>query len=161
MRLVLTFVLVFGLAGLAGFDQADARTVVKPVDQARALALINGLRRKRGLPPVKADTRLRKAAQTHSNWMASHGKLTHKAGFMGGGLGAKTARVNYHAGRAWENVAAGQKSLEQAISSWMKSSGHRKNLLSRGAVHIGIAAAHNPKVRYKTYWTLILAAPIR
>ena len=45
--------------------------------------------------------------------------------------------------------------------SWMKSSGHRKNLLSRSAVHIGIAAASNPKVRYGTYWTLILAEPRR
>jgi len=150
--------LVTGLAGIAGPDTAQAQARVKPVSQARALALINQLRSKKGLPPLRADARLHKAAQTHSTWMASRGKLTHRAGF-GGGLGAKVRRVNYSSGRAWENVAAGQKSLEQAIASWMKSSGHRKNMMARSAVHIGIAAATNPKVRYGTYWTLILAEP--
>jgi uncharacterized protein YkwD len=138
----------------------NAQTRVKPVSQARALALINTLRKKQGLSPVTADERLLKAARTHSVWMAKRGKLSHRAGF-GGGLGAKVRRVQYPAGRAWENIAAGQKSLEAAIASWMKSRGHRKNLMSRSAVHIGIAAAHNPKVKYGTYWTLILAEPRR
>lgn len=160
MRLALIVCLLLGLSGAVGAGAAAAKTVVKPVSQARALALINGLRKKRGLPPVIADARLTKAAQTHSNWMAKNGRLSHRAGYIGGGLGAKMARVNYPTARAWENVAAGQASLEQAIDSWMKSSGHRKNMLSRGAVHIGIAAAHNPDVRYRTYWTLILAMPL-
>ncbi len=159
MRFVLIVSLVFGLSTMAGLDAAVAKTSVKPVNQARAIALINSHRKKRGLPPVTADTRLKRAAQTHSNWMAKKGKLSHRAGFVGGGLGAKISRVNYPTERAWENIAAGQKSLEQAIDSWMKSSGHRKNMLSRRAVHVGIAAAHNPKVKYGTYWTLILASP--
>ena len=159
MRFVLIASLVFGLSTMAGPGAAVAKTSVKPVSQARALALINDIRKKRGLPPVSADVRLRQAAQTHSNWMARNGKLSHRAGFIGGGLGSKVARVNYPTQRAWENIAAGQKSLEEAIDSWMKSSGHRKNMLSSQAVHIGIAAAHNPNVRYQTYWTLILAEP--
>ena len=160
LRFILVVSLLFGLSGLAGYGTAEAKTVVMPVSQTRALALINGLRKKRGLPPVKADTRLRHAAQKHSNWMARNGRLSHRAGYLGGGLGAKIARVNYPGARAWENVAAGQKSLDEAIDSWMKSSGHRKNMLSRQAVHVGIAAAHNPNVRYQTYWTLILATPV-
>ncbi len=159
MRFVLIVSLILGFSGVAGIGAAEAKTAVKPVSQARAIALINSLRKRRGLPPVSADARLRQAAQTHSNWMAKNGKLSHRAGFIGGGLGSKISRVNYPIERAWENIAAGQKSLEQAIDSWMKSSGHRKNMLSREAVHIGIAAAHNPKVRYRTYWTLILATP--
>lgn len=159
MRFILVLSLIVGLSAAAGYDTAEAKTVVKPVSEVRALELINGLRKKRGLPPVAADARLRAAAQTHSNWMARHGKLTHRAGFIGGGLGSKVARVNYPTARAWENVAAGQKSLEEAIDSWMRSSGHRKNMLSRQAVHVGIAASYNPNVRYQTYWTLILATP--
>ena len=123
------------LAGFAGAGTAQAQARVKPVSQARALALINGLRTKNGLPPLKADARLHKAAQTHSTWMASRGKLTHRAGF-GGGLGAKVRRVDYSPGHAWENVAAGQKSLEQAIASWMNSSGHRANILGN-YTHLG------------------------
>ena len=160
MRTVTAFCLALAITAFCGPAPAVAQAGVKPVSQTRALALINTLRKKRGLPPVTGDGRLQKAAQTHSLWMASHGKLSHRAGF-GGGLGAKVRRVSYPAGAAWENIAAGQKSLEQAIDSWMKSSGHRKNMLSRSAVHIGIAAAHNPNVRYGTYWTLILAAPGR
>jgi uncharacterized protein YkwD len=158
MRTLTSLCLALGMFILAGPDFSNAQTRVKPVSQARALSLINTLRKKRGLPPLKADARLRQAAQTHSVWMATRSKLTHRAGF-GGGLGAKVRRVNYPSSRAWENIAAGQKSLEQAIASWMKSSGHRKNMLSRSAVHLGLAAAHNPKVRYGTYWTLILAEP--
>jgi uncharacterized protein YkwD len=150
--------IAFAFTAAGAPDHAGAEARVVPVSQARALALINGLRKKRGLPALKADARLRQAAQTHSVWMANRGKLSHRAG-IGGGLGAKVRRVKYPAGRAWENIAAGQKSLERAIESWMKSSGHRKNMMSRSAVHVGIAAAHNPKVRYGTFWTLILAAP--
>lgn len=148
------------IAALAGPGSADAQTRVVAINQADAVAMINALRRQRGLPPVTADARLQQAARTHSVWMATRGKVSHSAG-LGGGLGAKVRRVKYPAGRAWENIAAGQKSLGAAIESWMKSSGHRKNLLSRSAVHMGIAAASNPKVRYGTYWTLILAEPAR
>ncbi len=159
MRILVALCLAISVGGFASAGIADAKTIVKPVSQARALALINGLRKNSGLPPLKADPRLQKAAQAHSVWMATKGKLSHRAGFVGGGLGSKVRRVDYPANAAWENIAAGQKSLEAAVASWMKSSGHRKNMLSRNAVHIGIAAAHNPKVRYGTYWTLILAAP--
>jgi len=159
-RTVAIIGVILVIAALLGPGIGSAQTRVKPVSQARALALINDLRQKQGLSPVTADDRLLQAARTHSVWMAERGKLSHSAGF-GGGLGAKVRRVQYPAGRAWENIAAGQKSLEAAIASWMKSSGHRRNMMSRSAVHIGIAAAYNPKVRYGTYWTLILAEPKR
>ena len=158
MRFVLIVSLVFGLASMAGPGTALAKTAVKPVSQARALSLINNIRKQRGLPPVSADARLKRAAQTHSNWMARNGRLSHHAG-PGGGPGPRNARAKYPTRRAWENIGAGQKSLERAITRWMQSSAHRKNMLNRQAVHIGIAAAHNPNARYQTYWTLILAAP--
>jgi hypothetical protein len=37
--------------------------------------------------------------------------------------------------------------------------GHNRNLLLREATEIGIAVAVAPESRYKTFWTLILAAP--
>jgi uncharacterized protein YkwD len=60
---------------------------------------------------------------------------------------------------AGENIAAGQDSLADVLAAWRRSPGHNRNLLLRGATEIGIAVAVAPESRYKTFWTLILAAP--
>ena len=62
------------------------------------------------------------------------------------------------AGAVGENVAGGQKSLEQAIQGWLDSPAHRNTLLSTRFTEFGLAvAAVGPgrKSRYGPYWAFI------
>jgi uncharacterized protein YkwD len=46
------------------------------------------------------------------------------------------------------------------MKGWQASPGHNKNLLLPEAEHMGIALAHDPKTEFKTFWTLVIAAPL-
>jgi uncharacterized protein YkwD len=67
----------------------------------------------------------------------------------------RAARAGFHAKIASENVAAGQKSFSDALSTWKESSAHRTNLLRPNVSAIGVAMAKNTSGR--AYWTLVLA----
>ncbi|HEY1023735.1 MAG TPA: CAP domain-containing protein, partial [Sphingobacteriaceae bacterium] len=41
-----------------------------------------------------------------------------------------------------ENIAAGQRSIDQVMSSWIKSPGHCKNLMNPNFTEIGVAQAN-------------------
>jgi uncharacterized protein YkwD len=58
---------------------------------------------------------------------------------------------------AAENVGAGHRSLQEAMASWERSSGHRANLLMSSATRIGIARVDAPGKPYGVYWALVLA----
>ena len=60
--------------------------------------------------------------------MASRQKLDHKGG-DGSTVSDRVKRVGYVYVRVGENIANGQKSVEQVMDSWMKSPGHRANIL--------------------------------
>jgi uncharacterized protein YkwD len=52
-----------------------------------------------------------------------------------------------------ENIARGHPTEEQAFEAWMKSRGHRENMLTRSATQYGIAVAG------ENYWVLMLGRP--
>jgi uncharacterized protein YkwD len=56
--------------------------------------------------------------------------------------------VDYRA--AGENIAAGQKTPEDVVNSWMNSSGHRANILSENFTAIGVGVAED--VNGTLYW---------
>lgn len=60
---------------------------------------------------------------------------------------------------AAENVGVGQKSFAQIVEGWKQSPPHSRNLLLADAKHMGIAYEYKPDTKYKTYWTLVVAAP--
>jgi uncharacterized protein YkwD len=62
-------------------------------------------------------------------------------------------------GAVGETVAAGQKTLEQAIEGWLNSPGHRDTLLSTRFVEFGLAVETHPGTRYGTYWAFIAGGP--
>lgn len=81
----------------------------------------NAQRKRYGLPPLVVDASLIKTARKHTYWMASAQSLQHAHG-------------------PWaENIAQGQTTAQQAVSSWMGSSGHRANILNRRHRRIGVA----------------------
>ena len=109
------------------------------------LCLHNQIRGNAGLPAVKDNAKLRKAATSHSNDMVAEGYFDHTSldgdTFVDRILDAGYAKRN----DGWtigENLAwgTGELSTPQAImNAWMNSSGHKANILKKSYKEVGIA----------------------
>ena len=133
------------------------RVSVSKIDLRQAERYINKARARHGTGPVRMEGRLVEAALRHSLMMARKGKMAHQFG-PGTRFRDRIKKTGIR-GSAAENVGAGYSSMESAVDGWLRSPGHRRNLLNRKLTHIGMAAAVNPASKYRTYWTLILARP--
>lgn len=91
--------------------------------EARVIEKTNAQRIRRGLRPLIVDVRLVRSARRHAAWMTNNHSLTHTT-----------------AGGVAENIAMGQRSSGEVVTSWMNSSGHRANILNPGHRRIGVAA---------------------
>jgi uncharacterized protein YkwD len=92
-----------------------------PIEQ-NIIHFTNLERVKYGLPALEVDPELMESARQHATWMTLNQRLVH------------TSRP------VAENIAMGQRDSQDALRSWMNSSGHRANILSRGHLRIGVAA---------------------
>jgi len=142
-------------AGQPSFYASLASANVE-VDQAAAASMISGYRKNNGLGPVAIDPVLSRLAAEHSRAMARADRMEHT---LTQPFTARLKAGGYDAVVAAENIGAGYHTLAEAFSGWRDSSGHRQNMLLKGATHMGIATAYSPKSKYKVFWTLILAAP--
>jgi len=108
----------------------------RPDLENRMLIMVNAERRKVGLPPLFADTALRKVALAHSADMFKRGYFAHltpegKDPFDR----MREAHVRFYL--AGENLALAQ-TLEIAHEGLMNSKGHRENILRTGFGRVGI-----------------------
>jgi uncharacterized protein YkwD len=136
------------------------KQMVKLINRARASGGKCGAKRFRPTAKVHWNATLATAARSHSIDMAGRNRLDHK----GSGNSTVEKRVG-RAGYTWqavgENVAGGLNTCEAVVSGWLKSPGHCENILEPAFTEIGAACAQNTTSRYKTYWTLVLAAPLK
>ena len=125
---------------------ADAAPGAGNVDAVRSaiLCLHNRIRADRGLPLLKENARLRRAAVAHSADMVSRGFFEHTTP-NGVTMVERIMASRYASPRAgWalgENLAWGTGALAtpQAImKAWMDSPGHRANVVKRAYREIGI-----------------------
>ncbi len=138
-------------------DDRDYSTAKLDLDQA--LKLINAYRQEKGLKTLKLDPLLTAAAKSHSRDLAKHDRISHY-GSNGSSPWDRVAAAGYKARVAAENVGTGQASLAEVIKGWEASEGHNKNLLLADAEHMGIALVQDPKTEFKTFWTLVVGAPL-
>jgi uncharacterized protein YkwD len=72
----------------------------------------------------------------------------------------RVALAGYRAGQVAENIARGPVSVEEAMSAWMQSPGHRSNLLHPGFREIGIGCAVGRNaVGYTVLWVQDFGRP--
>jgi len=125
---------------------ADLAPSAANVDTVRTaiLCLHNQIRARRGLPLLKENARLRRAALAHSSDMVSRGFFEHTSP-NGTSMVERIQAARYVSPRfGWalgENLAWGTGSLAtpQAImKAWMDSPGHRANVVKRAYREIGI-----------------------
>lgn len=114
----------------------------------RVLALVNKERIAAGLQPLTMTDALQKAADIREQEIFDAFSHTRPNGSNWyttlDGLG-----IDYNS--AGENIAAGQASPEEVMTSWMNSSGHRANILNGKFTHMGAGYAKGSGM-YGTSW---------
>lgn len=106
----------------------------------RVIELVNDVRKDHGLKPLSYNTSLRNAARRHSRDMACNNFLSH-TGSDGSSPGDRIISAGYNYSWYAENIAASSSSSftpQQAVNLWMNSQGHKDNILSDKAKHVGV-----------------------
>lgn len=106
-------------------------------DECAVFRLVNEERANEGLHPYAWNAELSLAAERHAQDMVDQGYFDH-ASLDGRSFADRAREAGYDASPRGENIAAGQRSPEQVMNSWMGSSGHRANILSEGSNEIGV-----------------------
>lgn len=110
-----------------------------------------------GLGPVEMDPRLILTAEAQACDMAQKGFFDH-AGSDGSTVMIRAKREGYRACLIAENIAMGQRNPRVTFDDWMKSPGHRRNILLKDVTQIGVAVV--PKRGGKGPWyVMVLARP--
>lgn len=129
------------------------------LDPEKARDIINQYRRDKKLKPLKLNAELTEAAKAHSRDLSKWDRISHY-GSDGSNPWDRVKRTGYRARVAAENVGTGQVDFEEVMRGWKASPGHNKNLLLPEASEMGLALIQDPKTEFKSFWTLVLAAPM-
>jgi uncharacterized protein YkwD len=130
---------------LIGICSPSAALAASPVD------LISNYRASQGLGRVTADSTLNRLAQEQATAMAARDVLDHDV------IGPFNSRIaSSRSGRAAENIAYGHDGFPKTLDQWIRSSGHRRNLLMQEASRVGVASAKSSKTG-RTYWAMVIA----
>ncbi|MGR6466865.1 CAP domain-containing protein [Rhizobium sp. PAMB 3182] len=121
---------------------------------AEALPLVNELRAKSGLPPLAIDRHAQAAALDQARRMARAGEMQHNIGF-GADFGKRMKGQDVQLPAA-ENIASGQRSTEDAVTAWINSPKHLKNMLG-SYKGLGVAVARNSASGNRPYWSMVLS----
>ncbi|MGH9350292.1 MAG: CAP domain-containing protein [Vicinamibacterales bacterium] len=162
----LVVMLVSGmLAGLSsaapeGRDDEAARAVVAAPDVAAAVAeLTNAERTRAGLAELRASLRLVQAAQIHAEQMARLRRLDHVLRDADHPRPEDRLAAVAYRWQAWaENVASGQRTAAEVVAGWMRSPGHRANIMSSSVTELGAGYARDASGR--PYWVQVFGRPL-
>lgn len=113
----------------------DAGNEITP---ANVLAFMNAQRAQAGLPPLRLDARLTRAADDRMRDMEESEYWSHESPSGVPPFVWLTAR-DYQYEYAGENLARGFDTARFLVDSWMESPGHRENILSPDYEDCGIA----------------------
>ena len=115
----------------------------------------NRARERHKLPPLKRYLALESAAQKHSNWMARRGQLSHD-GHHGSKPHHRMSAESFGGSTTGENIyqfpaRRNEKELgKNLVDGWMKSPGHRANILHSGFNYLGVGVARSGQHIYAT-----------
>lgn len=135
---------------------------IQPGDgpQAELLGQVNQKREALGLTTLVTSTLLTKVAQAHSADMAAKDYLAHGSP-EGRHASHRLARAGYKAVAWGEVIAGGVDTPAMVLAGWLDSPAHREVILSDLYTEIGIGYADNETSRYRWYWVMVLADPMR
>lgn len=144
----------------AGTGDSDAKAPesrqAESTQAEAVLKLVNAERAKAGVPPLTLTKKLTDIANTKAKDMADKNYFSHQSPTYGSPFDMlKQFGVSYS--YAGENIAAGQKSAEEVMDSWMNSSGHKANILNKNYTEIGVGFYRGGQ--YGTEWVQLFIKP--
>ncbi|KAB3529974.1 SCP-like extracellular protein [Alkaliphilus pronyensis] len=115
-------------------------------EEQQLIDLVNNERQNNDLPALKVDYEVTRVARIKSQDMVDNNYFSHYSPVHGSPFEMlDNYGIDYH--HAGENIAANN-SIENAHTSLMNSSGHRKNILNVNFTHIGIGIRPSDKYGY-------------
>jgi uncharacterized YkwD family protein/spore coat assembly protein SafA len=118
--------------------------------EQQVIQLVNKERAKAGLKPLVENWELSRVAEFKSMDMKDNNYFDHNSKKYGSPFNMiKNFGISYKT--AGENIAAGQKTPEEVMKSWMNSPGHKANILNAGYTQIGVGYVTGGS--YNSYWT--------
>lgn len=145
-KVFLIFIGLFGLILLLVLLGGSTKRYDGPLDPAPAgfegdvAKLTNSTRASRGLNQLQYDESLSKVARDHSEDMIRRNFFSH-TNPSGESPAQRARRANYPYQYIGENIAQGYPQPQTVFDGWMKSSGHRANILRNGYQRIGVGVA--------------------
>jgi uncharacterized protein YkwD len=131
----------------AGSASAATRTATF---EAQVVSHTNAARIRAGCEKLRVSRSLAKAAEAHSAEMARRDFFSH-TGANGSRFTQRAKRAGFTAQPMGENIAWGYKNAEGVTRGWLRSPGHRKNMLNCRSTLIGVGAVRNSDG--VLYWT--------
>ena len=132
--------------------------VSRAASAGNALSLTSQQRARHGLGVLRSDPRLQRAAQVLADHMARNATVGHE-GPGGSRMVHRMKRAGYNPCYGVENVAFGLNSPAEVVEAWMRSPGHRKNMLAGRATDGAIAVAVDGSGH--RYWAMVAATHCR
>ncbi len=111
----------------------------------------NQARGDNGLGPLTANSKLMAAASGHAKWMAERQCMSH-TGPRWSSAGNRVRDEGYKFSLIGENIAAGDISIEAVMTMWMRSPGHKHNILGKFK-EIGVG-------REGEYWCVVFGTQV-
>lgn len=144
---------IFGITLLLVLLGGARRSRAQAGDPYALIDAVNNLRIGNGLPPYEVNNTLMSIAQSHSNYQASIGQVTH-IGSGGTRPRDRAAAAGYGGGATFfisENIAGGTDlSVDGAISMWLGDDPHIQTMLSPNYQEIGAGVAEADGFVYYT-----------
>lgn len=125
-----------------------------------ALALVNQARA--GCGALILNPQLQAAAEGHAKAMAQQNFFSH-TGADGSKMQDRIAAQGYNGRKLAENIAAGQPTAKEVVAGWLKSPGHRRNMLDCDFTETGLALVDQANDKplagksaaYRYYWVQV------
>ena len=133
-----------------------ADEALQRINSARATGHRCGGRYMPPAPPLGWDQQLYTAAFGHSQDMARRNYFEHRSP-EGREVSERVSASRYKWRSVGENLAAGNRSIVDAVDGWLGSPGHCENLMDPKFVDVAVACVAQPQSEWGTYWTMVLA----
>ncbi|MDS7966356.1 CAP domain-containing protein [Acinetobacter sp. V117_2] len=132
-------------------NPAYQQAILNTINQIRQQSRQCGQQYFSAAQPLSWNNNLYKGALSHSEDMATHNFLSHVSS-TGLDLKSRLKLYNTLSKANGENVASGQKTLNEVMSKWLSSPLHCSNLMNPKFTTYAIACASDQSAKQKSYW---------
>ncbi|CTQ48425.1 CAP domain-containing protein [Jannaschia donghaensis] len=143
------------LAATLALPVATLSTPAAAATVPEALAMASAARQQAGLPPLRSNARLARAAEAQARHMRSQQKMGH-VGPGGNSLSDRARAAGYRMCYGAENVADGWPSVNAVHRAWMNSPSHQKNIMNPNVTEGAVAAVQDGNGRL--WWVMVLGS---